>query len=453
MGLSDLKEATRWMLTLGDAYHPWAVVLAVLAFASLPLLALYGKRNRSGHDSQPGPIVLKIGLSSKSYQPLKECLSELQNAVNSINNEEQLRFDIDVMESEAAHKQFKNPGAYDLVMLDDPWVPEYADLLQEVGAAPGFNEYLKARGYRVDDLFPQLFVDSLARACTYRDKVLGVPVIGNVEVMIWRKDALDRIATSKQLADPEARSKLDSGEFLKGRFDKAASTKLFEVAKALEIIPLAFRQTNDADAVEVLTEFIRLSNGDLSAEEDAIVAEKAWVTDASNWLASHGVGMTFDKLRPLILANEPKLLAAVGWPGWIADEVARGKNLEHIRLQQISPQPVMGAWLLALPKTPRNREHQAHAARIALGLSTDPHWQLVLAKKGIVPVARMFPNADELQQVSFWNNNFTTVRDALSRAKPRPRSKNWATAEALLGRQFRARQFESARESHLIIHD
>lgn len=93
-------------------------------------------------------IDLKVGLSSKTYGPIKATLEKLQQIANRLMPDVriQLQFNIEYLSYERARQQFKTPNSYDIVMIDDPWVPAYADHVLPLEDEPAVAQLLEQRG-------------------------------------------------------------------------------------------------------------------------------------------------------------------------------------------------------------------------------------------------------------------------------------------------------------------
>ena len=81
-------------------------------------------------------------------------------------------------------------GAYDVVSLDDPWMPQFAggQFLMNI------QELLDARGETLDaDFIPEIMVLGDYPAGT---GLRGIPWVGNVQVLAWRTDVLEEMGAA-----------------------------------------------------------------------------------------------------------------------------------------------------------------------------------------------------------------------------------------------------------------
>jgi hypothetical protein len=380
----------------------------------------------------PGRIELRVGLASESYQPIQLTLESFQQWYNAFNLHDGVRveFSFAPFEYLSARDGFRNASAYDLVMIDDPWVPAYANFLRPLGDEPALTELLKNENRTYDDLFGGLFIKSLSQVCFYDGKLLALPVLGNVQLMIHRADAWPGREIEMNLNRP-----LDPEEF-----ERAASA-----AESAGLTPLIYRRDCRSDQAEILCELIRFRGGRVSVVDGEVEIKRREADEAREWLAGHGESRTLRDLQSLLLADKPEVLAAIGWPGWVAEAFSDKKPLalDQIRFQRIAEQPVMGAWLFGLPKEPLHPAHRDCAMRVALALAATEHCQLRLAELGLFPVRAQLDVTRLQNRIPFWRHNYDRVRDALEAALCRPRRPTWKETEEAMDRQFRSGSFQT----------
>src|SRR5438132_6090731 len=84
---------------------------------------------------------------------------------------------------------------YDVVMVDDPWVPEASTWLIDLNESRGdLWSLLTSQGYNVesvDGLFRDVFLPVLRQASEYHDRLSGLPLVGNVQLLFYRADSVD----------------------------------------------------------------------------------------------------------------------------------------------------------------------------------------------------------------------------------------------------------------------
>ncbi|HIC99157.1 MAG TPA: extracellular solute-binding protein, partial [Pyrodictiaceae archaeon] len=107
--------------------------------------------------------------------------------------EYQKRTGVEVVVQELGYKELhdklameviQKTGAYDVVMLDDPWLAEFASqgFLEDIGGM------LEAKGVQVD---PD-FVPTTIEVCKYKGKLYALPYVGNVQLFVYREDLFEK---------------------------------------------------------------------------------------------------------------------------------------------------------------------------------------------------------------------------------------------------------------------
>jgi hypothetical protein len=417
--------AKRWLKIIG----PILFILFLLIF--VPLIP----QNVNNAASEKQHIELTIGLSSKAHEQIAEALREFERIINDFSPSPNVSISLNIVElpyDEARH-EFLRSNAYDIIMIDDPWVPEYWDNLHPLNEEPALLDYLRTLKVEPNELFGKLFVRSLNQACVDRDKIMGLPILGNVQMAIHRVDT--KALIDKNLSDKKS---FDEGIDLHG-FDS-----YYTGARAQGSIPLGVRFDVNNDIVETFWEFLRAFGYEDKFEEEVLVIDKSKAEAARDWLNKYASKLSYKDLKAQLLDENPKILIGIGWPSWITTEITGDKSpvLTKIRLHKITNKPVMGVWLLALPKNPLRPDLRNQALRIMVAITADPHFQFFLAQRGIVPVMESFTSTEQLRAIPFWGQNYFEIHDALSNAKPRPRTKQWSRIENEIARQLREEKFQ-----------
>lgn len=412
-------------------------------FANVRASGNFGKHG-PGRNAPRKSVDLRIGLSSKAYHPIEATIKQLQQIANRImpDTRARLQFSVEHVSYETARQQFQTSHSYDIIMIDDPWVPAYAEHVHALNEEPALARYLEERGLSMEDLFGTVFIKSLREGCTYEGRLLGLPIVGNVQLLIHRTDAY-RLLEANAPAEALRQQPLNLRAF----------EDVSSAAKEKHLLPVLIRNMVDNDIVEIFWELLR-ANGHSETVRDGVVhIDRGKARAARQWISDHTVSKNFVDFHALLLAEVPTVLTAVGWPAWIASDLStpQAPRLGTLAFQRIAPKPVMGIWLLALPRHPLDPEVRDYALRVVLALTADSQFQFLLAQAGNVPVLEDFAYTEQLRHVPFWERNYFTIRDALADSLPRPRTKLWQTMETEIGKQLRQGDFNNV--EGLVVYD
>ena len=79
---------------------------------------------------------------------------------------------------------------YDIVMLDDLWLPPFESRLRILSSLDSFQDHFKKKP------FEEVFLQSLTAVCTNDDGVFAIPVSGNVQLLMYQQDLLKAAGSS-----------------------------------------------------------------------------------------------------------------------------------------------------------------------------------------------------------------------------------------------------------------
>jgi multiple sugar transport system substrate-binding protein len=315
-------------------------------------------------------------------------------------------------------------ATFDLVMLDDPWMPQFgtmnaltdlealgitrdpdvADVVWDVGTWP------PPRGP-----VPPTEVDK-------EQKLLGVTIVGNVEMFMYRCDLTEAPATYDDvLANAQAQNTPDfAGYIIRG----AATNPVV------------------ADFLPILWSF----GGDVFDEDWNVVFDSPESLAAVKFLVEDLGAVAQPDPASTDAADRSRLMAIGGgyqssvWPGEIAVDVLGPEStvVGNVCFIPIPAGPsgngvgMMGNWLLAIPEASANKE--AAAAFVAWML--EPETQQTYAQNQGIPSRTSVLNDPELHEA---NPYFPVLAEALQ-APPnwRPRTDQWNAVETILGTELNA---------------
>jgi len=313
-----------------------------------------------------------------------------------------------------------NDATFDLVMIDDPWMPKF-------GTDGSFQELGQFGITRDPDIAPIVWdvgtwpPPTGAVPPTEKDKpaqLLGVTVVGNVEMFMYRGDLSDAPATYDDvLANAKAQAKADfAGYIIRGKATNPVVADFLPILWSFggDVFDESWNVVLDSPeslaAIKFLVE-------DLKAVAQADPAN----TDAAD--------------RSQLFATEKGYQSSV-WPGEIAGIVNNAEVSKVIGKAAYIPIPagpsgkgigMMGNWMLAIPKASKNGAAAADFIKYALEAETQ---KVMAANKGI-PSRTSVLNDAALGEA---NPYFPVLAKALA-VPPnwRPRTDQWNAVETIIG--------------------
>jgi hypothetical protein len=374
-------------------------------------------------------LELKIGLSSESSGIIADLLKDFEYIVNSFGPKTfpQLNFIITELKNEEARKGFQKQGLYDIIMLDDPWIPAYLNDIDPL------NSYLTELDFSSETIFSQVFHESFRSICTHGNQIVGLPILGNVQLLIHRRDVASQISDQtesnmldRKLLHLNLRVLEDFYSIVQsiGSINKDS----YSAVLSARFLPLVVRDDSNGNIVEAFWEILRALGHEDRVDQDAVIIDLNIANQARSWLYDFTCRLSFSDLHSSLLATSSNIATALGWPGWITNTLSKNPlALDSIEFQRFSKNPpVMGVWCLALPHYPARPNLREYAAKVLFALTTDPNIQFFLATKGNIPVVADFSaKIGSLRQIPFWRTNYDTICTALADSLPRPRTKYW----------------------------
>jgi len=305
-------------------------------------------------------------------------------------------------------------GAYDIVMLDDPWATEFM--------SHGWLVNLEELGYTPD---PDFVANALAVGrYPYPDGALyALPHVGNVELFAYRKDLFEKYGLP---TPPKSWLEVMGAAALIDRFEPDVKGVVFRGRKGNPIVAgfLPIFWAFGANIIE---------DGHAAVASDAGIAALKFLIALKDY-APVGVEM-FDssEVKDALLAGDVAMATEV-WPAWVPalDDPAKSKVVGKVEI--IPPpglvktsSPMIGIWLLGISSASKNKE----AALDFLKFVTSAEVQKRLTlEAGHVPTRKSVYNDPEVVAKYRW---FPAQLTALENSVPRPRVPVWSEIEGVLG--------------------
>jgi multiple sugar transport system substrate-binding protein len=374
-------------------------------------------------DIPPEPVVLRIGLSSEHPEPIERALRVYEAAQDG-----RIQLTIEKLAYAKARSTFLSDDTrYDIVMLDDPWVPEFADK----GAIPISSSSVWRRvnaDQPLSTLFPAVVFD-VCRDLDDSEVIVGLPILGNVQLMAFRKDKALGLTADEKLIRSAC---LDSPDRL---------SALLESLPKQEQGYLISRWGPDADLVEIFWQLL-LGYGYTEPSFDpdgSLVIPRRHADAALQWLLTLDPQGPIRKddstaIRAFVEEGSPDAMFMFAWPGWISQQLTTPGVMDKLGVTQFSKTPLLGAWVLAMPEHCRAPEE---AAKLILTVCANREVADITAFLGGVPAMQLHVPREQ-QDHPVWQLYRDAVLPALEVAKARPRSKQWRAIESELAKKLRS---------------
>ena len=312
-------------------------------------------------------------------------------------------------------------GAYDVVSLDDPWMPQFAggEFLMNLEAL------MEQRGMAPDeDFVPELLALGDYPPGT---GLRGIPWVGNVQVYAWRTDVLEEMGIAKPetwddvltaaqtITDAKGAEGL-YGIGLRGQAGNPAATSFLPVLRGYgtDLFDENWEpQLETPEAMAAMTTQLALAKLAPPGVENVDHAQNG--TNMYEGLTAQSGDIWPDQLLQIY---DPELSKVVGMVD-IGGEPAQ---------EGVSPANMTGNWLLGIPEGSQNAE----AALDFIVWFTAPEQQLRLLLDQNIPATRtsVLENPEAVEKLPFLPGLHAAGRNAL----PRPRTPLYNAVEAIYGR-------------------
>lgn len=308
-------------------------------------------------------------------------------------------------------------GAYDLIMLDDPWFPRFAgsgDLLADLGP------HLAARGLNGPD--PDFIQASIA-VCRHpyeTGKLFALPYVGNSQLFFYRDDLFQKhgLVLPERWDDVlSAARTISEKEKTHGYVMRAAQGN----AVVADFLPLFW-----AFGAEMFDEQGRPTVNSV----EGIEALK-FMLELGKYSPPGYASFNADEVSAHLLQGTAA--QSINWPAWIPafSDPAKSKVAGKVKIttlpgQNRSGQAEIGNWLIAIPAAARHRD----AAFDFLFWATSPEEMRKSALRGNPPTrASLFE--DPVLRARY--PSYPAQFKSLASSRPRPRTPFWNEIENAFG--------------------
>ncbi|WP_448374541.1 extracellular solute-binding protein [Fervidobacterium sp.] len=315
---------------------------------------------------------------------------------------------------------------YDLVTIDEPFIPEFAELLVP------FDKWPNGKLYKKPD--PKIFAPNAFEASFWNKVFSGMPFNVNIYIWITRKDLLKNpnyAAEFKQKYGYELsvtktfKELRDTAEFFynKGIYGFAPFTNI------------NFQGTT-AEAIFMFESFgtspLTVINGKVKVTLDTKIAEEAitFYKELLKFAPPNKMEMAHDERIKVF--NEGKVFTMFQWPLFVPQhEDPKTSKVAGNIIYSVPPigptkrAAIRGCWVLALPKASKNKEAAAEFAYWLVSKDV----QSKLIPKGLIPVRADLLLNPEINKDRPW---FRTVFESSRNAVARPRFPGYLEASKII---------------------
>jgi multiple sugar transport system substrate-binding protein len=294
-------------------------------------------------------------------------------------------------------------GVYDIVMLDDPWMPE----VTEAGMLMNLTE----KGYEDDaDFVPASL--ALGKAPYGTGDTFALPFSGNVTLLFYNAELL----SGAQAPDSWA-GVLDVAKAV-----NAQDGKVGYVIRGQQGNPIV------GDFMPLLWAF----GGNIFDADWNVLVDSQEAKDALNlYIELLANGANYEKNDIVSSVVDGKAAMSLGWPSWYISGKASSAGYAKIpgKVKDDSaenPAGMIGNWLMGIPA---NTQHPDLALKLLTYL-TSAETQKAAAAVGAVPTRVSVFNDETLaQEYPF----YATLLEATQSSRERPRTPRWGDIENVFG--------------------
>ncbi|MHC1787832.1 MAG: extracellular solute-binding protein [Christensenellales bacterium] len=296
-------------------------------------------------------------------------------------------------------------GAYDIVMLDDPWMPEVTEA--------GLLLDLTQAGYADDADFVKTSL-ALGKAPYGTGDTFALPFAGNVTLLFYNEAVLS--AAGAQAPD-SWQGVLDIAKAVNGK-----DGKIGYVIRGQQGNPIV------GDFLPILW----AHGGDIfDADWNVLVDSAEAKTALSLYIELLNNGKNFEKNDIVSSVANGTAAMSLGWPSWYIVKGASTAGYARIPGKAAPdsaeyPSGVIGNWLMGIPANTQNKD----LAIKLLTYLTSAATQKAAADVGAVPTrTSVFTDAELAQKYPFYQ----TLLTATEQSRERPRTPKWGDIENVFG--------------------
>ena len=295
-------------------------------------------------------------------------------------------------------------GSYDIIMIDDPLMPEYIE--------KNILCNLTKLGYTDDEDFVEksrlLGKEPYPLGATY-----AVPFSGNVQLLFYNADVVD---SSSDLTNWQSIYEI--------------SEKLSSEGKKGYAIRGQTGNPVVSDFLPILWSF----GGDILVDNRVVLDSKESREALEFYCKLYETGGNYEKDDLVEAVSSGEAAFALGWPSWFITNNGVSAEFSQIPGQkdassELLPTGEIGNWLLGVTNNSPNKELALEAVKYL----TSKEVQLEALEEGGVPTRNsIFLDKDILKKYPF----FQAIYSGTNNSRVRPRTTKWAQIEVVFGEQL-----------------
>ena len=315
-------------------------------------------------------------------------------------------------------------GAYDLIMLDDPWFPRFASENRLANLAPAYQKRVLAGPG--DD-----FVGSSLSVCKYPYEdgdLLALPYVGNSQLFFYRKDLFEKhnlkepatwddVLTAAKTIDERERTGAPGGGRVYGYVMRAARGN----SSVTDFMPIFW-----SFGAEMFD-----ANGRPTVNSPEGVNALKFMLELGKYAPSGYSSFNASEVSAHLLQGTAAM--SINWPAWISafSDPAKSKVTGKMSFgvmpgAKSEGRAEIGNWLIAIPRGSTNPD----AAFDFLVWATAAEQMKKSALAGNPPTRRsVFKDAELLAKFP----SYPAQLRSLESSKPRPRTPQWNEIENVFG--------------------
>jgi multiple sugar transport system substrate-binding protein len=314
-------------------------------------------------------------------------------------------------------------GAYDLIMLDDPWFPRFATQ----GVLTDLKPLYEQRGQKGPD---EDFLPASIALCRHpyeTGALYALPYVGNSQLFFYRKDILqkynlkepatwdDVLAAARTISEKE--SATDAGGRMYGYVMRAAQGN----AVVADFMPIFW-----AFGAEMFE-----AQGRAVVNSPEGIAALRFMLELGKYAPPGYQSFNADEVSAHLLQGTAAM--SINWPAWISafSDPSKSKVIGRMEFAVMpgANQPgraEIGNWLISIPRDAKNRE----LAFDFLVWATSPEQMKRSALRGNPPTRRsVFTDTELLAKFP----SYPAQLRSLESSRPRPRTPLWNEIENTFG--------------------
>jgi multiple sugar transport system substrate-binding protein len=315
-------------------------------------------------------------------------------------------------------------GAYDLIMLDDPWFPKFASLKVLSDLTPLLQK--RGKSGPDDDFVPASI--ALCREPYQTGTLFALPYVGNSQLFFYRKDLFqklnlkepatwdDVLAAAKMISEQETNG-APGGEKVYGYVMRAAQGN----AAVADFMPIFW-----AFGGEMFD-----ANRQPTVNSPEGIAALRFMIELGKYSPPGYASFNADEVGAHLLQGTAAM--SINWPAWISSfsDAAKSKVIGKMEFGQLpggkNPgRAEIGNWLIAIPRDAKNVE----AAMDFLLWATNREQMKLSAQRGNPPTRRsLFTDPDLVGKFP----SYPAQLRSLESSRPRPRTPQWNEIENAFG--------------------